>query len=594
MKYRYTRLRVRRRIRKRKKQVVSFSELANKQLDRHIFRRWHNFRSAGRFSVGWLSLVIILIVAVVVQTKGLGQFYLSTVPVGGGVYTEGIVGNFSNANPLFTTDDVDASVSKLLFCSLLTYDENNQLVGDLASSWEVDAKGTTYTVKLKPNLFWHDGQPLTADDVVFTYDTIKNPDAKSYLLQNWTGVKIEKVDKNTVRFILPNAYSPFPHSLTNGIVPQHILKDIPASQLRSAPFNTKDPIGSGPFVWKGVTIDTGDNSSLTETIQFAKFYNYHAGIAKLDGVTINTYKDENSLNGALQKNQIIAAVGLSSSDKDINPGEEDISFNLMSANMLFLKTTSPLLNDVKVRQALVKATNVPSLVEKIDYPTIPVREPILESQIGYNPIYQQFSFNKQEAQKLLDEAGWIINPKDNIRYKNGKKFTLRLAYQSNHEFSHIADGIQKQWADVGVNLAVTISQDENDSRKYLDSHDYDVLLYGINIGPDPDVYAYWHSSQISNKSQVHLNLSEYKSAVADLALEAARTRTDAKLRAAKYKPFLEAWRRDAPAIGLYQPRYLLISNTHIYGLKDGLINIPSDRFNNINNWMINTARKSEN
>jgi peptide/nickel transport system substrate-binding protein len=477
-----------------------------------------------------------------------------------------------------------------LFSSLLTYDEKNNLIGDLASSWQVDARGTTYTVKLKPNLIWHDGQPLNSDDVVFTYDTIKNPDAKSYLLQNWTGVKIEKINDDTVKFTLPNAYSPFPHSLTNGIIPKHLLKDIPAAQLRSTAFNTKNPIGSGPFMWKGVSINSDDKSDQLEIIQLTKNTNYYKGKVKLDGITVNTYKDENSLINALKDNKIIAAVGLSSGDKDIESKQEDISFNLMSANMLFLKTTSPLLNDIRVRQALIKGTDILTLISKIDYATIPVREPILKSQIGYNPAYLQFAFNKQESVKLLDEAGWKLNTKDGFRYKGSNKLILKLAYQSNREFSHIADGVQKQWKDLGVDLNVNISQDKNDSRKYLDSHDYDVLLYGINIGPDPDVYAYWHSSQIDKKAQIHLNLSEYKSTIADIALEAARTRTDPTLRAAKYKPFLEVWRRDAPAIGLYQPRYLVITNQHIYGLKPALINVPSDRFNNVSNWMINTTK----
>jgi peptide/nickel transport system substrate-binding protein len=577
-------------MRKRKKQVVNLGESANRQLDRHIFRRWHNFRQAGRFAIGWLGLVTILIVAVIIQTKGLGRFYLSVTPINGGVYTEGVVGTFSNANPLYATEDVDSEISKLIFSSLLTYNDKNQLVGDLASSWQQDVKGTTYTVKLKPNIKWHDGQPLTADDIVFTYDTIKNPDSKSYLLQNWTGIKVEKVDSNTVKFVLPNAYSPFPHSLTNGIIPKHILKDIPALQLRSTAFNTKNPVGSGPFIWHSVSVNSDDNANQSETIQLSKYDNYYRGVAKLDGITIKTYKNEDSLKNALHGNSIIAAVGLSSSNQDITKKQEDTSFSLMSANMLFLKTTSPLLSDIRVRQALVKGTNVPSLSSMIDYATIPVREPLLKSQIGYNPQYLQFGYNKEEAIKLLDAAGWKLNQKDGFRYKDSKKLNFKLTYQNNHEFSHIAGGVQKQWKELGVDLNVIISQDKNDSSKYLDSHDYDVLLYGINIGPDPDVYAYWHSSQIDKKTQIHLNLSEYKSTIADIALEAARTRTDPKLRAAKYKPFLEAWRKDAPAIGLYQPRYLVISNQHIYGLKPALINVPSDKFNNVNDWMINTAR----
>jgi len=592
MTYRYTRLRVRRRMRKRKKQVVGLGESANKQLDRHIFRRWHNFKNAGRFAIGWFGLVVLLIVAVTFQTLSLGKHYLTSNPVAGGVYTEGVVGSFSNASPLYATDDVDTAVSKLLFDSLLTYDDKNQLKGDLAASWTVDGRGTTYTVTLKPNLFWHDGQPLTTDDVVFTYDTIKNPDAKSPLLSSWTGVKIEKVDKRVVKFILPNAYSPFAYALTNGIVPKHILGKYPAEQLRSVSFNTKNPVGSGPFEWKGIVLHGDNNADQTETIQLQRFAKYHDGAPKLDGVAITAYKNEDALRQALQDNKIIAAAGLSFSDKEIDSRYNTFGYSLMSANMIFLRTTSPILSDKMVRQALIKATDVPALSAKIDYPTIPVREPILSSQIGYNPAYEQLGFDKAGAMKLLDDAGWKINGKDQFRTKSGKKLSIKLTYQVNHEFSHIADGLQKQWADVGVELSVDITQNKNDSSKYLDSHEYDALLYGINIGPDPDVYAYWHSSQIDKKSQIHLNLSEYKSAVTDTALEAGRTRTDAKLRAAKYKPFLQAWHNDVPAIGLYQPRYLVASNQHIYNMQQSLtINTPSERFNNVDKWMINTNRK---
>lgn len=590
---RYTRLKVRRKMRSRKRQVMDIGLTASKQLDRHIFRRWHNFKSAQRFIAGWLSLVVILIVAVIVQTIKLGNTYLVATPVAGGVYSEGVVGQFTNANPIFATNGVDLAVSKLVFGSLLKYDEYNKLVNDLALSWSVDEKGTTYTFHLRRNILWHDGKPLNSDDVVFTYKTINNPDSKSPFASSFSGVVIEKVDEYTVRFVLPTAYSPFPHSLVIGIVPYHLLKTTPAEQLRSLAFNTKTPVGSGPFVWKDVVVSGDNQQQQSDTIQLLANEHYYSGKPKLEGITIKTYSDDSQLLKALTNKQVITAAGLDIADSEVPNGYETHSFNLMSANMLFLKNSSPILSDLRVRQALIKATDISLLLSKIGYPAITVQQPLLKTQIGYNPSIKQLGYDKQAAATQLDNAGWVINKGDTYRTKDGRQLVINLAYENKRDFSRLASELQRQWADIGVNLEIDVTRDENDSLKYIDNHEYDVLLYGISIGADPDVYVYWHSSQISKTSQTRLNLAEYKSTKADMALEAGRSRIDADLRAAKYKPFLEAWREDVPAIGLYQPRYLYVSAQHIYGLDNTkLINVPSDRFNNIEKWMINTVRST--
>lgn len=590
----YTHLRTKRRFRKRKKQVVGLSQNANKQIDRHIFRRWHNFRGSGRFTFTWVGFVIILIIAVAIQTRALGRYYLVPQPVAGGVYTEGVVGVFSNINPIYIANDVDASVSKLVFSSLFDYDSSNQLVNDLAQSYEVDEKGVNYTVHLKPNIMWHDGYPLTSDDVIFTYSTIKNPDAKSPLRVSWADVKVTKVDELTVRFTLPTTYSPFLHSLTNGIIPKHILQDVPVFELRSVVFNAKSPIGSGPFKWKDITVNKSSNSSQLDIIQLENFDEYYLGKPELDGITIKIYEDKDALYKALEKNQVIGAAGLSMTDQDIPSKYETNSLVVMSANMLFLKTTNEVVSNTRVRQALIKATDVPSLIEKVGYPVMSVKEPILSGQVGYSQEYQQFTFNREEAVALLDTAGWKKVGNEQFRQKNGKSLILNLVYENNSDFSKIANALQKQWADVGVSLAIDVNQGEDYTSEFVNSHDYDILLHGINIGSDPDVYAYWHSSQADIKNKTHLNFSEYNSSIADQSLEDGRSRSDPELRAIKYKPFLNAWKNDVPAIGLYQPRYLYVFNQHVYGLGDSIrLNSPSDRFNNVHNWMINTAREPE-
>jgi peptide/nickel transport system substrate-binding protein len=588
---RHSRQRLRRRFRTRKRQVVDIGGSANKQLDRHVFRRWHNLKDARRFIIVWVLLVMVLIAGTVMQTRALGRYYLEPSPIGGGVVSEGMEGVFSNANPIFTSNTVDSSVSRLLFSGLLTYNEQNQLVGDLAASWEVDPKATVYTVRLKPNIVWHDGKPLTADDVVFTFKAIQNPDAKSPLQLSWANIKIEKVSNTVVRFTLPNAYSPFLHSLTTGIVPEHLLKDIPVAQLRSAAFNNKQPIGSGPFKWQSITV-SGDQTaqSQRQRIQLVRFDDFHGVAAKIDGITFTTFQNIDDLKQSFKERKIMSAIGMSHNQAKMEDGSTLMSYPETASTMLFLKNSNPILADANVRRAIVSGTNVPELVSELGYPVIPVNEPLLKSQIGYNPALAQRSYNKVEAMKLLDQAGWVLPAGKTIREKAGKQLSLKLVSESNPEYSKLTAAIQKQWGDIGVNADVSLQPAETIAQSYILAHNYDALLYGINIGPDPDVYPYWHSSQADVRSQGRLNLSEYKSAAADTALEAGRTRIDPKLRAAKYKTFLEAWRSDAPAIGMYQPNLFVVTNQQIYGMGEKTINSPSDRYNNVVNWMINTER----
>src|SRR5262249_17445050 len=156
--------------------------------------------------------------------------------------TEGIAGNFTTANPLYAVSDVDTSVSRLIFASLLTYDKDDRLTGDLAESWHADSTGKIYTVRLRPRLKWHDDVALTSADVVFTYQMIQTSDAQSPLYSSWRGVAVTAPDARTVVFKLPNPLSSFPTGLTNGIIPRHVLQRVDPADLRSATFNTTEPI----------------------------------------------------------------------------------------------------------------------------------------------------------------------------------------------------------------------------------------------------------------------------------------------------------------------------------------------------------------
>ena len=201
---RTTKLKLRRQFKRKQKQIEGISSQTEAQLDRHFFRRLGRLYEVRRFIVSWLLLVVLLLGLTVVQTRALGNYYQSVKPLAGGIYSEGIVGSFTNANPIFAVSEVDSAVSRLVFSSLMVYDHDNHLVGDIAKSYSADNTGKVYTVVLNDGIMWHDGKPLTSADVMFTYQTIQNPDAKSPLFSSWQGIKIAAPDVHTITFTLPN------------------------------------------------------------------------------------------------------------------------------------------------------------------------------------------------------------------------------------------------------------------------------------------------------------------------------------------------------------------------------------------------------
>lgn len=577
-------LRFRRHLRLQKRQVEELGQQAEQQLEQNFFKRLERLADVRRFVVSWMLLVVLLGGVVVAQNRALGNQYQTLGPVPGGQYTEGLLGSFTNANPIYASNPVDLAVSKLVFASLLTYNEQNQLVGDLAQDWSVDARGTTYTVRLRPNLTWHDGQPLTADDVVFTYQVIQNPDARSPLGTSWQGVEVRAADASTVTFKLPNILASFPYSMTNGIIPKHILQNEQMSGLRSSRFNTLEAVGAGPFRLSTIEVNSGSAENREETVVLKPFEDYHHGKPQLDSFIVRSFRSEDRLIQSFRRHEITAMSGLTYVPEDLHAASiRRYNLPLTGAVMGFFRTNSELLADVQVRQALVAATDRTAILGALDYPALPVRAPLLQGQLGYNATYDQRGFDLAAARAMLDAQGWVPG-RDGVRSKGGQPLTLTLHAQDNTEYARVARLLQTQWRALGVDLKVVLD-DTTDFQTTLSGRAYDVLLYGISIGKDPDVYVYWDSKQ-SDARTARLNFSEYKSAMADEALQAGRTRLDPELRAVKYQPFLQAWQSDAPAVGLYQPRYLYITRGAVYGLTEHRINLDVERFKNVHNWMI--------
>ncbi len=588
-------LRFRRHLRLQKRQVEELSVQAEQLLEDDFFKRLERLGLVRRFVATWLLLVILLIAAVAGQLRGLSGYYQVLGPAPGGTYTEGVLGAFTNANPIYATDMVDTSVSHLVFAGLMTYDEHNQLVGDLAQRIDVDDAGTTYTLKLRPNLTWHDGEALTAADVAFTYQVIQNPDARSPLFSSWTGIKVAALDRRTLTFTLPNPLASFPYSLTNGIVPQHILGGIPMIDMRSVSFNSTRPIGSGPFRWQAIELTGGSADKRQETIALKAFDDYYGGKPKLNNFIIRTFRERQQLVDAFQRQEVLGMAGLTQVPGEVkgDGGVRIYNLPLTAAVMTFFRTHNGLLASGRLRQALVLGTDTRSIIGGLPYATSPVRSPLLYGQLAHNPQYYQPSFDQAAAVRILEEEGWKAG-QNGLRAKDGVPLAITLTYLDSAEYSSVAHQLAKAWRVIGVDVKLD-GQAESDFQTVLSSapspdnplnDTYDALLYGISIGVDPDVYVYWHSSQVDLRSPTRLNFSAYKSGTADGGLEAGRTRLDAALRVAKYQPFLQAWQADLPALGLYQPRFLYITHGPVYGLSEAAVNTDASRYRNVHNWQI--------
>ncbi len=565
---------------------------ADKKIEKLLIRRFDRLVSVRRFILMWVSVFVLMIFATYLQARNLSPHYQVLEPVAGGLYNEGLIGSFTNANPIYATGAADAAVSRLVFSGLFKYDNDNKLVGDLATSYTISDNQLRYTVILRKNVTWQDGASFNADDVVFTYHTIQNIAAQSPLYSSWQGITVTKLDNYAVAFDIPNALSSFPYSLTNGIIPYHVLSKKQPAQLRSLSFNT-EPIGTGPFMLKYIEVTGSTPKDRQQRISFVPFADYWAGRPKLDGLSIITYNDDQAIVSAFEKKQLNAASGLEQVPAELAKDKtvEQHNTPLTTAVMAFFNNSRAPLNDVNVRKALTASVNRNSLINLLGSVNQLVDSPLLKGQLGYDASVAELGYNLDYANQLLDQQGWAKGA-NGIRAKDGKTLSLGLSAQNSASYTKVAEFLQSEWSKIGVKVTIDLHDSNELQASVIGSHAYDILLYGINIGVDPDVYAYWDSSQASLTSQGHLNLSEYQSAAADAAIEAGRTRSDPTIRAVKYRAFQNIWSADAPAVALYQPNYLYVTRGPVFNYDRKANNSSVDRFYNVNQWMVRQQHKN--
>jgi len=557
-----------------------------KHAHKFIIKRWSNVREVQWHITLWILAMGVLIAVTGLQLMWYQQSYLVAAPDRNGTYAEAVLGPIDTLNPLFSSTSAERSSAYLMFSSLLQYDKTGHLNYDLATGVKISDANTVYTVSIRPDAKWHDGVQLTAKDVAFTINLMKNPNVRT-AISGWKDISVKVIDDKTISFKLPAIYAAFEHALTFPIVPEHILGGIAPSSIRENAYS-QNPIGSGPFKLnfiQNVTVSAG-----RKVVYMARNDDYYGGVAKLARFQLHAYNTSDDIIHALNLSEVNAAADLSPADiTGIDTKRYSVtSQSVQSGVYAILNTKSATLKDISIRSALRLATDTKAILNKLPSATKPLELLFTNGQLT-GAIPKAPGFNLESAKKVLDDNGWKLN-KNGIREKDGKQLKLSVVTMKDSEFEHVLDILSGQWCALGITINTHVL-DPNDVtqnvvQNILQPRNFDVLLYQYNIGADPDVYAYWHSSQATPQGS---NFSNYSNVISDEALTSARARVEPTLRNAKYITFAKQWLSDVPAIALYQStaQYVTSNNVHSFDNSNVLIT-PIDRYSDVLNWSAGT------
>ena len=555
-----------------------FSEQAREDSREHIkenlISRLPNARRVRLLMLEWGLLIIVILSLALTQSFWYTQSYSVQAYVDGGTYIEATTGNVNSLNPLFATTNSERVLSKLMFSTLTTIDYSGHVGLGLAKSVTPDSDGKVWTVTLKDDLKWSDGEPITLDDVMYTIEVARDATINTNYASNFSGVKVERQDDALV-FTLPSSYADFASTLIVPILPSHILRDVPASKLLEHAFST-NPVTSGAFTFNATQNLT---SSGEKIVYLTANSNYYKGKPMLNSFAVHTYNDTGEIVTALSNGEVTASAELSAVDADLLSSASVYEKQTTIANgvFAFLNTTSDLLSEVSVRQAVRQGIDLRQVRSVLDNEQS-LNYPILQSEIELDN-YPEIPAYDLEAAKAAIAAAGVAGQ------------TLQLATISTGYFPEIAAEFEAQLEKLGFGVELSIY---NPGQEFLINvvrpRNYDISLYEIELGPDPDLFVYYHSSQASTSG---LNLSNYHSALVDDSILAARSTMNESLRKAKYETFLRHWVNDVPAIGIYQASltYYFNKNVRAFSEDDRLV-YATDRFVDVEYWAVNKAQKN--
>ncbi|HTM68625.1 MAG TPA: peptide ABC transporter substrate-binding protein [Candidatus Binatia bacterium] len=540
------------------------------------------------------------IAAIAVLAIG-GKFateHVAAVAAPGGDYVEASVGAPHYVNPvLASTNDADLDLVKLVFTGLMKTSSQGELVPDLAASYAMSEDGKTYTFVLKDGVRWHDGTAFTARDVVATVEAIKNPSWKSPLATQFKNVTVAAPDDKTVVFTLAEPFAPFLSMLTVGILPEHLWSEVLPENAGRAELNIK-PIGTGPFKFKNFAKDK-KGAILSYTLaRNDDFYGQHP---YLSSITFKYYQDFTEAMDALTSRRVDGMSFLPLEFRDAAEKQRNVRFYTLRlpqyTGVFFNQKKNPALQSKAVRQALAYGIDRETVLrEALGDNGVLVYSPILAGFVGFHPEVKKYGFDPAAAADLLEKDGWKLDAADGIRKKESKDdkknvvktpLDITLTTVDAKENIAVAQTIKKDWEGLGVQTELEIIPASKVQKDKIRPRDYDALLYGEIIGPDPDPFPFWHSSQNDASG---LNLAVFSNRRADELLEKARVATKSEDREADYKEFQDILAEEVPAILLYSPTYTYVVGRKVKGIDTATIFTPADRFDDVSNWYIETKK----
>lgn len=506
----------------------------------------------------------------------------------GGTYAEGVVGSPKYINPLLAfANDVDLDLTQLLFRGLYQINDRGEVERALASHDEVSTDGKTYIITLRQDARWHDGEPITASDVAFTFERILDPETLSPQMKVFKDLRIEVVDDYTIKMTLTKPYAPFLSTLTVGIIPQHIWGDVPPGNTTLAEYNIK-PIGSGPYIFQALTKDRLGN---IKSYRLVRFPEYYGPKPYLNELVFRFYPTKEDALEALRQKRI-QGLSFVTADMRSQLKNSDVLFRelrLPQYTAVFFNQRTSVLKEKVVRQALERAVDKNAIIaQALDGAGEAIYTPILPGFLGYNNTIKGLAYNPDEARKALDDAGWTWLAGDATRKKSGQELRFALTTVDRPEYTKTAELLRKYWAAIGVEVELRLFSSNDIIKKTIKPRDYEALLFGEIIGTDPDPYPFWHSSQNFDPG---LNLAIFANKQVDQLLEEARETNDPEQRRLKYLHFQNILSDEQPAIFLYNPFYTYALPKKVKGFTLTRISVPSDRFNGVERWYVKTKSK---
>ncbi len=538
-----------------------------------------------------VTILFIFLISGSVVIYNLNQNFLIEIPETGGTITEAVIGSPRLINPLLAVSETDKAMVNLIYSGLLR-STSEGLVPDLAESFTISEDMLEYHFYLKEDAVFHDGVPVTADDIIFTINAAQNPDLKSPKRANWEGINVEKISDREVKFMLSQPYPAFMQNLNLGILPKHIWNHLNIGEFGLSNVNIS-PVGTGPY--KIVKINR-DSVGIPKSYILGSFKSFTLGEPLIKRFVMKFARNQEELISFYEGGEADSIYGLDAREARILQigGNRIKNFPLPRVfGILLNQNENPVLASNHVRRALQLATPKTRIIDEVlfGFGTIidsPVPQAFFSDSDRGPTTISSVNYDLKEAENILIKNGWERND-DGIMIKEngGNKQMLSIVLStSNVEQLHRATNIvADSWREIGVNVEVRAYGPSDLGPSVIRPRKFDALLFGLVIGRDMDFYAFWHSSQ---RIDPGLNIVSYANIDVDKTLENIRNADDPKIINEGLIKIESEIKKDIPAIFLYSPNFIYVVPNKLNGLSIDSIVSAEERFSEVYNWHIYT------